>query len=238
MDHSPLARLAPELRNRVYELALTHSDRIKPLNGSHHAELADHNQLTSTCRQVRTETLGMFYAVITFALSAQNSFEIFWQIHRLRSLIHRLDPRILSQIGRIDVGMTALIKNHLYITPIGFYGNIANLQIHSGDGSGTGLELDPLCEVDAIGALMEAYRTVGLVLRERRLPDDGGPRQLFVGDEDQRPSQETAQALLVACASTYERAHPPGTIDWCVVGTYAEWNKGPEKGQRGVLRWH
>lgn len=55
MNHSPLARLPPELRNHIYELAfakytfadMDQKDEIK-------------NALTRTCRQIRTESLGIF----------------------------------------------------------------------------------------------------------------------------------------------------------------------------------
>lgn len=55
MEASHLARLSPELRNAVYECVFTSDYATTLQNGSiQHA-------LTRTCRQLRYETLGLFY---------------------------------------------------------------------------------------------------------------------------------------------------------------------------------
>ncbi|KAK4554392.1 hypothetical protein LTR86_008600 [Recurvomyces mirabilis] len=70
MDGSPLGRLPPELRNYIYELVLQVS---KPI----HVRCTDLNNtrgfgasiaFTTTCRAIRSESLGIFYAVNTFTL--------------------------------------------------------------------------------------------------------------------------------------------------------------------------
>ncbi|KAK0861795.1 hypothetical protein LTS02_007553 [Friedmanniomyces endolithicus] len=71
MNNSPLAKLAPELRNRIYELAL-----YVPGPGGirvfitkrgarvNNAPLA----LTKVCREIRADTVKMFYAVNVFTV--------------------------------------------------------------------------------------------------------------------------------------------------------------------------
>jgi len=78
MDGSPLARLLPELRNRIYEFALFRPEGVlipfSPSNRSYlprspNAQLA----LTTVCREVRAETTLLFYAVNTFVLQTHAS---------------------------------------------------------------------------------------------------------------------------------------------------------------------
>ena len=87
MEHSPLQRLPPEIRNRMSELALTHPAplriRYKPLSEKDtegHRRLvieetsgvSNYNQpsylraLTNTCKQHPSETKGLFFAVNNF----------------------------------------------------------------------------------------------------------------------------------------------------------------------------
>lgn len=65
MDDSPLNRLPAELRNRIYELVFDKHDVIPtvPLR-----KLSKYNGLTRTCRQIRKETHGMFFALNKFEL--------------------------------------------------------------------------------------------------------------------------------------------------------------------------
>jgi len=72
MEASPLARLPPELRNRIYEFALS---QPSPLATTWQPEVKKFTAfpplagrpsplaLTTTCRQVRIECLQLFYAV-------------------------------------------------------------------------------------------------------------------------------------------------------------------------------
>jgi len=60
MDNSPLSRLSPELRNKIYELVLLGTREVRidvadPANQVHHP-------LTQTCRQIYTEAKYIDYA--------------------------------------------------------------------------------------------------------------------------------------------------------------------------------
>ncbi|PPJ51490.1 hypothetical protein CBER1_07970 [Cercospora berteroae] len=74
MENSPLGRLSSELRNEIYELALTAD---KPLticsklslpSGTRRAPIGTQPALTKVCRQIRKETLTMFYHTNTFLI--------------------------------------------------------------------------------------------------------------------------------------------------------------------------
>ena len=60
MDGSILARLSPELRNRVYEYVFTSDYAVTLRKG-----LAQH-ALTKTCRQIRQETMPMYMSLTRF----------------------------------------------------------------------------------------------------------------------------------------------------------------------------
>ncbi|KAK5133317.1 hypothetical protein LTR08_007842 [Meristemomyces frigidus] len=73
MDNSPLARLAPELKNAIYELALYDANEIplcaeKGSLASPSKQGSTASALTMTCKEIRAETTAMFYAVNTFTL--------------------------------------------------------------------------------------------------------------------------------------------------------------------------
>ena len=77
MDRSPLAKLAPELRNRIYEIVLKSEKPLKislPVRGHKRStrnssrKLPTLLSLVATCREVRDEALQMLYA--------SNEFEI------------------------------------------------------------------------------------------------------------------------------------------------------------------
>ncbi|KAK5116336.1 hypothetical protein LTR85_009308 [Meristemomyces frigidus] len=92
MDESPLARLPPELRNRIYELALTRelpidvsvNNNYKLPSGPYQASarsgpptlwvkeavMDGYLGLTKTCRSIRAETLKLFYAMNSFVFEA------------------------------------------------------------------------------------------------------------------------------------------------------------------------
>lgn len=70
MERSPLARLAPETRNYIYELVLDtdHSLLIAKYNGgprlhSTPGQQAPQLSLVRTCRTIRNEATSMFYAL-------------------------------------------------------------------------------------------------------------------------------------------------------------------------------
>ncbi|KAK0264399.1 hypothetical protein B0A54_17928 [Friedmanniomyces endolithicus] len=71
MDDSPLRRLSPELRNRIYELALHVPGRsgIKVRLGKRGAQVKNAPlALTKVCREIRADTVKMFYAVNSFTV--------------------------------------------------------------------------------------------------------------------------------------------------------------------------
>lgn len=65
MDASLFARLSPELRNQIYELSYTLPNRVSlgPATGPINAQSA----LTRTCRQVRRESLLIYYTQARFS---------------------------------------------------------------------------------------------------------------------------------------------------------------------------
>ncbi|KAK4499639.1 hypothetical protein PRZ48_010157 [Zasmidium cellare] len=84
MDNSPLAKLSPELRNRVYEYALIFDDTQLHVTADHYnAKMHTTNEcaqlrplaLTTTCRQIRQETSQMFYHYNTFNIHFEKHTE-------------------------------------------------------------------------------------------------------------------------------------------------------------------
>ncbi|KAF2171132.1 hypothetical protein M409DRAFT_19102 [Zasmidium cellare ATCC 36951] len=67
MDNSPLNKLSAELRNQIYELALTSDNPVSISDGS-----AVQPPLTRTCKQIRSESLLLSYGLnsITAIISA------------------------------------------------------------------------------------------------------------------------------------------------------------------------
>lgn len=65
MDQSPFAKLAPEIRNQIWELAVTASGRIDVDRGG----AAAPPPITRACRQARHETVRMFYVRNKFHFS-------------------------------------------------------------------------------------------------------------------------------------------------------------------------
>ncbi|KAK4539388.1 hypothetical protein LTR36_010989 [Oleoguttula mirabilis] len=81
MDASPLQRLAPELRNRIWELALTQADPVK-VHGKNGRNVAEPGALAitttdshplalrQTCRQISSECGRLFYIHNSFTFPA------------------------------------------------------------------------------------------------------------------------------------------------------------------------
>lgn len=72
MDKSPLGKLPPERRNRTYELVFSHKYAILISQRgtsvySYQMYKKHHLALTRTCKIVRAESIGVFYASNTFA---------------------------------------------------------------------------------------------------------------------------------------------------------------------------
>ncbi|KXS98586.1 hypothetical protein AC578_4314 [Pseudocercospora eumusae] len=65
MDTSPFNKLSAELRNEIYELALSFEEPILITKTSHsrlESSVKQPTALLQTCRQIRAETTKMFYA--------------------------------------------------------------------------------------------------------------------------------------------------------------------------------
>lgn len=114
MDTSPFAKLPPELRDYIYEFALTHDEeltidiidywkkdnyrqRINPVIGPRHAL-----SLTKTCKQIRAETGLMLYKLNTFTVLHPPATlpHVLWRSRHMCSMVldygeldHKLWPR-------------------------------------------------------------------------------------------------------------------------------------------------
>lgn len=71
MDKSPLNKLSAELRNNIYEYAVTENEplQVQSLSGS--ANTAYPAAILDVCQHMRLECEAMFYASNTFAVSAE-----------------------------------------------------------------------------------------------------------------------------------------------------------------------
>jgi hypothetical protein len=125
MDHSPFAKLPPELRNQIWELSNTapsslaldnrhrFSTESTPLQNRYiDSTTSKHIAITQTCRKIRNETLSMFYSINTFEIridsgdvrrttdktysGADESFE-----DEIHEAIDRLVPKIQAYHSRI-----------------------------------------------------------------------------------------------------------------------------------------
>ena len=119
MEQSPLLRLPAELRIKIYEYALWHKDgiTIKPYLGKPSLSwLPKHNRplaLTSTCRQLRHESLPVFYSTSLFTLEHTPLFRE-WQAgeqqsseRALRHWAGVIGRRNRSTIQRVEIVLDA-----------------------------------------------------------------------------------------------------------------------------------
>lgn len=88
MDKSQLARLSPELRNHIYELCLRDNQGSIQI-----CDVGEYNQLTQTCRQVRSETQVLFYTLNDFHTAVRND-----QLERFCTFLQAIGPDVLSQV--------------------------------------------------------------------------------------------------------------------------------------------
>ncbi|KAF2483330.1 hypothetical protein BDY17DRAFT_310361 [Neohortaea acidophila] len=93
MDRSPLGALAPELRNRIYELAL-YERRPVSISKNFWAEAA----LLRTCKQVRQEAELLFYSINDFIFVTDLQENEDWK-------------RLLHWVQRAPTQKFALIKS-------------------------------------------------------------------------------------------------------------------------------
>lgn len=111
MENSPLGRLSPELRNKIYEIVFT------PLAYSHQkpgytplAIAARYNSMTKTCRQLRLETRAMFWNSRNFCLvteanmfSPEDYQRISRSTRRVGDLLTSLGKHVVSKIGNLAI---------------------------------------------------------------------------------------------------------------------------------------
>jgi len=66
MDHSPLHDLPPEIRNRIWQYAVFEPEDVLIKQPTYQRASWMQPGITRTCKQIRQETLHMFYACNTF----------------------------------------------------------------------------------------------------------------------------------------------------------------------------
>ncbi|KAK5115850.1 hypothetical protein LTR85_009444 [Meristemomyces frigidus] len=85
MDHSPLARLPAELRNEIYELALTQAEAVVDIGqrwewrarggGIYQVtSIGEALAITKTCKQIRQESASIFFSTNTFDIKLDTEF--------------------------------------------------------------------------------------------------------------------------------------------------------------------
>ncbi|GIZ47085.1 hypothetical protein CKM354_001018600 [Cercospora kikuchii] len=88
MDNSPLGKLSAELRNEVYRLVVSAEKPLVVCKNHSAPELsAVQPALTRTCRQIREESLGMFYHANTFVMELITT--MFWGDYVESDSIHQ-----------------------------------------------------------------------------------------------------------------------------------------------------
>ncbi|KAK5124311.1 hypothetical protein LTR85_002014 [Meristemomyces frigidus] len=117
MDNSPLARLPPELRNDIYELALTH-DRpyIIPTEQRRRSGLSGRG-LMRTCRTVRAETTLLFYASNDFVFKCDSYYSLGPKSHKcvkefqaFAGTIGEANAAALRSVSFSDESITCLVE--------------------------------------------------------------------------------------------------------------------------------
>jgi hypothetical protein len=163
MDQSTFAKLAPELRNQIWEPCVTapSSIKIKDIANS------DHLNITRTCRQIRAETLLMLYGTNTFELRIDsgdldrygnrrpssdglnlNAGEAnHYRRQELRSAIKWLGSKAEGYPARIARLEIVLLSNHKH-----YGGDLENCRKEY---------KELLCEVEAYGYKAPRLRVVG-----------------------------------------------------------------------------
>ena len=69
MENSPFRSLATELRNRIWKLAITNEEDHIDVDVSHSDGEWIQQSITRTCKQIRAESLTMFYAENRFRIT-------------------------------------------------------------------------------------------------------------------------------------------------------------------------
>ncbi|KAK3716981.1 hypothetical protein LTR37_006036 [Vermiconidia calcicola] len=96
MENSPFGRLAPELRNKIWALAVKKGE---PIGIDAYDDLEP--PITKVCRQIRNECRGMFYA--------ENDFEAIFIYHK-----NKLLRRWIKVIGRKRLAVVRSLTVYYY----------------------------------------------------------------------------------------------------------------------------
>ncbi|EME79161.1 uncharacterized protein MYCFIDRAFT_79718 [Pseudocercospora fijiensis CIRAD86] len=124
MDSSPLAKLSAELRNEIYELALSFEDTITVTGTSASSDLecsiGHPTALIQTCRQIRSEATRMFYANNTFHIGgsgSSDSVEVTDAFSVLQRFSHTIGLHNSKAIKRISVEVVYHQRMHFPLEP-------------------------------------------------------------------------------------------------------------------------
>jgi hypothetical protein len=156
MDSSHLSRLAPELRNLIYEFTFTSNFAVTLKSGG------NQHALTMTCRQIRHETLGLYHSISRFnahlddgpaiplarwlrAIGRENCLLLdevnIWDMHMLNATLHGEDvTQRLLKSGTCDGKAYVLQPLGSWLLKRGWYLKDIVLALHSID-----LSLARLC---------------------------------------------------------------------------------------------
>lgn len=114
LENSPLGRLAPELRNEIFSLALTPSNSRKPERDdislffrNFGIEKTTPNScpeiscaLMATCKQIGSETENLFLSLNDIRVRRRSLYSTVQQVERIVPLLRRV-PRSLVFSGRV-----------------------------------------------------------------------------------------------------------------------------------------
>ncbi|KAK5136631.1 hypothetical protein LTR08_002645 [Meristemomyces frigidus] len=93
-DQSPLMRLAPELRNRIYQMVFEDTEVVLPDASKSHQGGMRVPGILMACRQVHEEAVGLFYSNAVFTTSEH--------------------PRLLLWFDRLPLKYVMLLENVHY----------------------------------------------------------------------------------------------------------------------------
>ncbi|RMY69279.1 hypothetical protein D0863_06557 [Hortaea werneckii] len=92
---SPLLTLPPELRNKIYSLALKSPSKTTPSSNTGHLK---HPALLQTSVQIRTEATQMYFAQTTFQLPLNPS-----NLHPLHTFLETCGPANLAVLHKLEL---------------------------------------------------------------------------------------------------------------------------------------
>lgn len=143
MNTSPFSKLPPELRNRIYELALRHpqpfvifrrqADSIRGAVGSEDGQGEGKSlSLLSTCKAVNMECAQLFYAVNDFTFMDRGAFGARDVRRRFRRTIGDDNAAALRSVS-FDVGTSTTYmyrRGTMLLTRESIYDSVAEAEAH------------------------------------------------------------------------------------------------------------